>query len=52
MRVKSIPDEYHTLTPYLLAEDAQVLIDFLHKAFNAITRESIRNKEGKIGHAV
>ena len=33
--VRSIPDGYHTLTPYLSVHDAHGLIDFLERAFAA-----------------
>jgi PhnB protein len=33
--VKSIPDGYHTVTPYLLVQGADKLIDFVKKAFDA-----------------
>ena len=35
MATKPIPDGYHTVTPYLIVDDAQKLIDFLKRAFDA-----------------
>jgi uncharacterized glyoxalase superfamily protein PhnB len=41
--VKPIPDGYHTVTPYLVADDAKALLAFIQKAFGAtsITSRSI-----------
>ena len=33
--VKPVPDGYHTVTPYILAQGADKLIDFVKKAFDA-----------------
>lgn len=35
MAVKPIPDGYHSLTPFIIAEDAQKLLAFLKQAFGA-----------------
>jgi PhnB protein len=35
MSTKPIPDGYHSITPSLIVEGAQKLIDFLKQAFNA-----------------
>ena len=35
MAVKPIPDGYHTITPYLIVNNASKLIDFLKQAFQA-----------------
>jgi PhnB protein len=35
MKVKAIPDGFHTIQPYLAVKDAHGLIDFLKKAFDA-----------------
>ena len=51
MAVKPIPDGYHTVTPYLIVEGAQKLIDFLKQGFGAKERFSMSGPEGKIGHA-
>jgi PhnB protein len=49
--VKPVPDGYHTVTPYLVVEDAGVLIDFLSRAFGARTRYSHKGPDGKVAHA-
>src|SRR5437016_14243244 len=34
-KVSSVPKGYHTITPYLVAQDAPALIDFMKKTFGA-----------------
>jgi PhnB protein len=46
-----IPAGYHTVTPYLAVPDAQALIDFVVKVFDAKEREVIRQPDGRIRHA-
>ena len=45
------PAGYHTVTPYLAVADAQGLIDFMVKVFDAKEREIIRKRDGQINHA-
>jgi PhnB protein len=59
MTVKSIPEGYHTVIPYLLVEGAENLIEFLKQGFAASeTRRTlhpsgrIMNAEVKIGDSV
>jgi PhnB protein len=49
--VKSIPDGYHTVTPYLLVQGADKLIDFAKKAFNATETGRYSMPDGSVGHA-
>jgi PhnB protein len=49
--VKPVPDGYHTVTSYLVVEDAGKLIDFLGKAFDARVRYSHKRPDGKVAHA-
>ena len=35
MAVKPIPDGYHSITPYLVVNDAAKVIEFLKQAFGA-----------------
>lgn len=51
MSVKPIPDGYHTVTPYLVVDNASHLIDFLKKAFDAQVVFQMDAPGGKIGHA-
>ena len=46
-----IPAGFHTVTPYLAVPDAQALIDFVVKVFDAKEREVIRRPDGQIRHA-
>ncbi|HKY30146.1 MAG TPA: VOC family protein [Pyrinomonadaceae bacterium] len=48
--VKSIPEGYHSVTPYLIIDGASAAIDFYKKAFGA-TELFRMEHEGKIGHA-
>ena len=48
--VKPIPEGYHSVTPYLVVDDAQAAIDFYTRAFGA--KEKFRLPMGdRIGHA-
>ena len=48
--VKPIPDGYHSITPYLIVDDAKAAIDFYTRAFGAT--EKFRLPMGdRIGHA-
>ena len=49
--VKPIPDGYHTVTPYILVQGADKLIDFVKKAFDAKETERYSMPNGTIGHA-
>ena len=51
MTVKSIPDGYHAVTPYLVVKGAEKLIDFLKNAFGAKEIERMSMPDGSIGHA-
>lgn len=51
MSVHFQPDGYHTITPYLFANEAEQLIQFLKAAFSATTIESITGPDGRISHA-
>jgi PhnB protein len=48
---KPVPDGYHTVTPYLVVEDAGRLIEFLTAAFGAKVRSSHKRPDGKVAHA-
>ncbi len=48
--VKPIPDGYHSVTPYLIVDDAKGALDFYQRAFGA--EEKFRMPMGdRIGHA-
>ena len=51
MAVKSIPDNYHSITPYLMAPGASRLIEFLKEAFCAVESERMTSPDGAVRHA-
>ena len=51
MAVHYIPDGYHTVTPYMIVEDVDQLVDFLKAAFGGEEKERVPNQDGKTGHA-
>lgn len=51
MSVKPVPDGYHTVTPYIVVEDAAGLIDFIAGAFGAVERMRSTRPDGAIMHA-
>src|SRR2546423_814803 len=50
-KVKSIPDGYHTVTPYLIVAGASRAIEFYKQAFGATEFMRIAGPDGKVGHA-
>lgn len=51
MAVQAIPNGYHTITPYLVVQGADKLIDFVKQAFAAQEIERMVRPDGRIGHA-
>ncbi len=51
MTAKTIPQGYHSLTPYLACRDAASAIDFYKRAFGAQEIYRMPGPGGKIGHA-
>lgn len=51
MATKPVPYGLHTVTPYLIVENAQALLDFVTKVLEGKQRELIQGPDGKIGHA-
>jgi PhnB protein len=51
MSVNPIPKGYHTVTPYLIVNDAMTTIEFMQKAFDAAVDHVSKNPAGKIMHA-
>ena len=51
MAVKPIPDGYHSVTPYLILNDAAAAIDFYKRAFGATELMRMPGPDGMIGHA-
>src|SRR3989441_10163301 len=50
MAVKSIPEGYHSVTPYLIIKGAADAIEFYKKAFGATELFRFPTPDGKIGH--
>lgn len=51
MAAKPIPEGFHTVTPYLVAQDAGKLLDFIQQAFDGTVTERMEGPDGAIGHA-
>ena len=51
MTVKSIPEGYHSVTPYLSIKGAAAAMEFYERAFNAEEIFRLIAPDGKIGHA-
>jgi uncharacterized glyoxalase superfamily protein PhnB len=52
MSVKTIPDGFHTVTPYLTVRNAPKVIEFLKQAFGAkMSHDAIKRPDGSIMHA-
>lgn len=51
MPVKPIPDAYHTVTPYIIVDNAAAAIDFYKRAFGAVETMRLPMPDGKVAHA-
>lgn len=51
MAVKPIPDGYHTVTPYLIVDEGEKLLEFMKRAFGATVNHVTRRPDGAIWHA-
>ena len=51
MAVNYIPKEHHTVTPYIMVEGVESVMNFLTAAFGAEIREVMRAPDGSIMHA-
>lgn len=49
--VRPIPEDYGSITPYVLVRGAAGFIEFLERAFGAVERIRVHNDDGTIGHA-
>jgi len=50
-KAKSIPDGYHSITPYLIVKGAAAAIDFYKQAFGATEIMRMPMPDGRLGHA-
>lgn len=51
MAVKPKPEGYHSVTPYLVVDGADTLIEFVKQAFGAEETVRMGTPDGKVGHA-
>jgi PhnB protein len=51
MAIKSIPDGYHSVTPYLIVKGAADAINFYKRVFGAVELMRMASPDGRIGHA-
>jgi PhnB protein len=51
MAVRPIPEGYHSVTPYLILDDAARALEFYRKAFSAVELLRMPAPGGRIGHA-
>jgi PhnB protein len=51
-KVKTVPDGWHSVTPFLSVNDAARAIEFYTKAFGATELERMEEPDGKVNHAV
>lgn len=51
MSVKSIPEGYHSVTPYLIVRGGSDAIEFYKRAFGATELFRFPAPDGKVGHA-
>lgn len=51
IKVKSIPDGYHSVTPYLSIKGAAIAVEFYKRAFGAEEIFRLDMPDGKVGHA-
>lgn len=50
-RVNPVPEGFHTVTPYLICEDAAGAVDFYKNLFGATELMRLVHSDGKIQHA-
>jgi PhnB protein len=51
MAVRPVPEGYHTVTPHLIVDDAEKLLEFVERAFGARMRHVMRRPDGAVMHA-
>src|SRR5437773_592403 len=49
--VKPVPEGYHTVTPYLIVNDAAALIEFIKRAFGGQVMFQMAGPDGSVGHS-
>ena len=51
-QVKPIPEDMHTLSPYLVCAGADKAMDWYKRAFNAVEGGRLRSADGKLMHGM
>jgi PhnB protein len=51
MSVNYIPKEHHTVTPYIMVEGVEQVMDFLTATFGAESRSVMKSPDGRVMHA-
>ncbi len=51
-KVKTLPDGWHSVTPFLSVRDAARAVEFYRKAFGATELERMAEPDGKLNHAL
>jgi PhnB protein len=49
--VSAVPKDFHTVTPFLIVDNAAGLIEFIQKAFNGRQNFIMKDEDNKIMHA-
>ena len=49
--VRAVPKGFHTVTPYLVVNDARGLLEFIEKAFDGEVTSKMKGEDGRIMHA-
>ncbi len=50
-KVRPVPEDYGSVTPYIIVRGVAQFLDFLKEAFGAVERGRVYNEDGTIGHA-
>lgn len=50
-QVEPVPEGYHTVTPFLLVNNAEELIEFIKKAFGGTVDDIMKSDDGSIRHS-
>ena len=51
-KVKTVPDGWHSVTPFLCVNDAARAVEFYRNVFGATELERMAEPDGKVNHAV
>jgi PhnB protein len=50
-KIDTVPEGYHTVTPFVIARGAARFLDFMAEAFDATELARVQSADGLIGHA-